>query len=47
MYRSGKRKKRRLVRQALDEERISLSRAAEILDVSTSEMREIAASWLE
>ena len=37
---------RRLVRRALDEERISLSRAAEILDVSVTEMRALASSWL-
>lgn len=37
---------RRLVRQALAEELISLSRAAEILDISAAEMRGIASSWL-
>lgn len=35
----------RLVRQALEDERISISRAAAILDISTSEMRAIRRSW--
>lgn len=37
---------RRLVRRALDEEQITSSRAAEILDVSVTEMRALASSWL-
>lgn len=37
---------RRLVRRALDEEQITSSRAAEILDVSVTEMRSLASSWL-
>lgn len=37
---------RRLVREALDKDQITLSRAAEILDVSTAEMRALASSWL-
>ena len=36
---------RRLVREALDKEQITLSRAAEILDVSTAGMRALASSW--
>lgn len=35
-----------LVRQALDEEEISLSRAAEILDISLVKMRKLSASWV-
>lgn len=38
---------RRLARQALDEERISLSRTAELLDLSMRDMRRLADSWLE
>ena len=37
----------RLVRRALDEDRITLSRAAELLDVSAIEMRQLAGSWLK
>jgi len=37
----------RLVRRALDEELITLSRAAEVLDLSAREMRQLAGSWLE
>lgn len=37
----------RLVRRALDEDQITLSRAAELLDVSTVEMRRLAGSWLQ
>lgn len=37
----------RLVRRAVEEEAITLSRAAEILGVSLQEMRERAASWIE
>lgn len=38
---------RRLVRRALDDERISLSRAAEILDLPVKDMRQLAGAWLE
>ena len=37
----------RLVRCAVEEEAITLSRAAEILGVSLDDMRERAASWIE
>ena len=37
---------RRLVRKALEEERITLSRAAEILGRSMTEMRELTRSWV-
>ena len=37
----------RLVRRAVEEEQISLSRAAEILRLSTSDMRAIAAGWTD
>ncbi len=37
----------RLVRQAVDQDLISLSRAAEVLGLSTVEMRQLANSWLE
>lgn len=37
----------RLVRDALDKEIITQSRAAEILDIKLSEMRELANSWVE
>jgi len=36
-----------LVRQALDEEKITLSRAAEILEIKIPEMRKLASSWVE
>jgi Zn-dependent peptidase ImmA (M78 family)/transcriptional regulator with XRE-family HTH domain len=37
----------RLVRQALDAEKITLSRAAEILDLKLADMRKLASSWVE
>ena len=37
---------RRLVRNALEEQRISVSRAAEILGRSMADMRELTRSWL-
>lgn len=37
----------RLVRQALDADKLSLSRAAEILGVDLSTMRRISASWID
>ena len=37
----------RLVRRAVEEEQISLSRAAEILRLSTRDMRAIAAGWTD
>jgi predicted HTH domain antitoxin len=36
----------RLVRQAYENEKISISRAAEILNLSTMQMRERVAEWL-
>ena len=36
----------RLVRQALDEDLITLSRAAEMLDLPVADMRRLASSWL-
>ena len=36
----------RLVRQAYDQEKISISRAAEMLNLSAEEMRERVAEWL-
>lgn len=38
---------RRLVRQAMDEQKISLGRAAEILDLDLRAMRALAAAWVE
>lgn len=35
----------RLVRQAVEEDRITLSRAAELLEISTGEMRALARTW--
>jgi len=36
----------RLVRKAVDDDVISLSRASEILKISLSKMRELSASWI-
>ena len=36
----------RLVRQAVEQERISLDRGAEILGLSLLDMRDLAASWV-
>jgi hypothetical protein len=37
----------RLVREAVESDAITLSRAAEILEVTLSEMRELSASWID
>jgi Zn-dependent peptidase ImmA (M78 family)/transcriptional regulator with XRE-family HTH domain len=37
----------RLVRKAVEDEKITLGRAAEILEMELSEMRKLAASWVE
>jgi predicted HTH domain antitoxin len=43
---NGERRKR-LVREAIEQEKISLGRGAEILGLNLADMRKLAASWVE